>query len=396
MKLRRTGLALLAFITLGGFVVEGPRGGGTDALDHLERAPRWSQTDGSLIETGARGLGGGIEYVIDDSMCDIDFVDGSDCDDVHAAVAEVLRTWERGHPDLRFVNVTGKVAPGFPLAALGRSGQGAEIDFFAQTGRDFPPFHNALTTGYTMFYENPSASPVTLSNGTAAAYAARIESADVRVNASRCFYIDATQGKPLCLHLPSILLHEIGHALGIGHPEDAPRFNLDSDARPQTAVTIDCKAPAQGLKYSPFYDGAAVLVGRDVQGPGRWRRGLTPDDAAARDALYPSCGILPVARFEGSWGAFAVGAKGLDGRAQYEATELAAVTKATTRCTASGAGKCQLVASFNGCFAYAEDMAGGAAHATSPRSDYARANAVLACAKSGRDCRVTTDFCAFE
>ena len=60
-----------------GFVVEGPRGGGRDALDHLERAPRWALSTGILVDTQARGLGGGLEYSIDDSLCGLRFIDAS-------------------------------------------------------------------------------------------------------------------------------------------------------------------------------------------------------------------------------------------------------------------------------------------------------------------------------
>ena len=396
MMIRRACFAFLAFLTLTGFVVEGPRGGGVDAKDHLDRAPRWSATQNSLSRSGERGLGGGLEYAIDDSLCGLSFIDGADCGDISDAIAEALEIWSSGHPSLSFTDITGEVTPGFRLAALGQTGQGAEIDFFGQTGREFPPFLNRQTTGYTIFYERPEAGPVRLTNGEIAPHAAAIESADVRVNASRCYYIDTEQGRPDCLHFPSIILHEIGHALGIGHPEDNPRYNLDSDTRPQTPVKIDCTAPSKGLFMSPFYDGAAVLVGRDVQGPGRWRRGLTADDVAARDALYPDCGIAALPRFAGQWGAFAIDAHDLEGRARFERDEETAMAKALSQCDAAGGKDCRLIASFNACFAYATGARGAAAHASSPRSDYARANAVLACAKSGEDCRVRADFCAFE
>ncbi len=396
MILRRLALSLIALMGLTGFVVEGPRGGGTDPQDHLDRAPRWSMTQGSLVETGERGIGGGIEYVMDDSLCELEFIDDATCDDIHTALTDVLDEWASGHPSLYFTDITGKIAPSVPLAAIGQSHQGAEIDFFAQTGREFPPFRNIRVTGYTLFYERPEDGLVLLPNGEPAEHANRIASADVRINASRCFYINTQKGRPDCLHFPSIMLHEVGHALGFGHPEESPRYNLDTDARPVTQMQIDCVKPSRTLRHSPFYDGAAVMVGRDVQGPGRWRRGLTPDDVGARDALYPHCDIRPKPRFTGQWGAYAIGTNEIDGRARFEATEQAARTKALSQCDTSNGKACEIVASFSSCFAYATGSNSAAAHAQSPRSDYARANAVLACAKTGEECRVTADFCAFE
>ena len=152
---------------------------------------------------------------------------------------------------------------------------------------------------------------------------------------------------------------------------------------------------SEGLKFSPRISGAAVALGRDVQGPGRWRRGLTWDDVAARDALYPHCGIERIERWSGSWGAYAISDAGHEGRAQFEADAEIAGTNALARCEAGGAD-CYLVAKFDACFAYASDGRSGAGHAKAARSDHARVDAVLACQETGDTCSVTTDFCAFE
>ncbi len=387
----------MAMLTVCGFSVEGPRGAPGDAIARLEHTPRWTANTTSLVDGGARGLGGGLEYAVDASVCELRFVDGSRCVDIHAALAGALKRWQSGHPALAFTDVSDAIAPAFPLAAFGRSGQGAEIDFFAASPADFPPFRAPQVTGYTIFYERRSDTLV-LSNGRQAPGVATIESADIRFNAARCYYIDPAGGRADCLHFPSVALHEIGHALAIAHPEEAPQFNLDTDSEPGNAMAIDCEDPARGLRVSPRYDGAAVAIGRDVQGPGRWLRGLTFDDQAARDALYPHCEIEPVERWAGAWGAlaFSQGAA-ITGQASLHETKARAENTALQACHDGGGTQCRIAASFRDCFAHARGTGGTGGSAHSPRRDVARVDAVLACAEAGgRDCRVRGDICAFE
>ena len=377
------------------FVVEGPREPADSATEHLDRAPRWGLSTGSMLETGERGLGGGLEYAIDESVCTMRFIDGSTCEQIEQSLRDALDHWGSGHPSLSFTDITGRVDPNFPLAALASSGQGAEIDFFGATPRDFPIFRNPGTTGYTLFYERPQASMV-LTNGTVSeGPIGRIESADVRLNAALCYYLDVAQAVDSCVHFPSLVLHEIGHALGIGHPEDNVRFNLDSDRIPGNEIPIDCRAPSAGLIVSFDYDGAALAHGQDVQGSGRWRRGMTWDDVAARDALYPDCRIERIERALPRWGAFAMAQDGMIGEARLAKNEDDAKQEALATCEADGS-VCRVVSSFNGCFAFAANTEGAFGHAQASRSGHARVDAVLACSEAGEDCRVLRDFCAYE
>ncbi len=394
MTMLRAVFIILACLAISAFVVEGPRDKSSDALTALHEAPRWGLSSGSLLTTGERGLGGGLEYAIDESVCALSFIDRPACADVHRAIREALAEWGSGHPLVYFTDITGKVAPDYPLGVFGQSNQGAEIDFYGAMPEEFPPFQLAVTTGYTLFYERPQTAMI-LTNGAVMHHGSMIESADVRFNASRCYYLDRAKARPACIHFPSLVLHEVSHALGIGHPDENVALNLDTDTDPDNEIPINCRAPVQGLRVSPRINGANVSHGRDVQGPGRWSRGLTWDDVAARDALYPHCGIQRIERFSGSWGAYARSAAGHEGRAQSEKDASTASRKALSQCE-SGGHDCHLIASFAACFAYATDVEGRAGLARSARSDHARVDAVLACQEQGGDCRVAAEFCAFE
>ena len=396
MNVTRAAALILSVFAVMAFAVKGPRGGVGDPLEHLEQSPRWALGETSLVDGGERSLAGGLEYAVHPSVCAMRFVDGASCDDVHSAIGDALAIWESGHPALSFRDVGRLIPPAYPRARFGARAQGAEIDFFGVSAETFPLFASPAVTGYTIFYERAGAA-FRLTNGQAARAAGRIESADVRFNASLCFYIDPAFARPECVHFPSLVLHEVGHALGIGHPEEQIAQNLDSDEIPSNEIEIDCTDPRLGLHPSRRYDGAAVMIGRDVQGPGRWRRGLSWDDVAARDALYPHCGIERQVRFGGAWGAFAVSEERARALVTGAVSADTAERAALAACSRDGGQDCRLVTRFNGCFAYAEGLRGGAGHARSPRSDHARVDAVIACAEAGgEDCRVAAQGCAFE
>ena len=296
---------------------------------------------------------------------------------------------------INFNDVSGQVQPQFPRRASDEIFSGAEIDFFGSSPRRFRIFNNRSINGYTVFYDTEQPSLVLTNGQIAPGPIGVIAGADVHFNAASCYYLDPAQARETCVHFPSLVLHEISHTLGIGHPEDRVGFNLDTDNVPGNEIAIDCRAPLNGLIVAPNYDGAAVAHGHDVHRPGRWRRGLSWDDVAARDALYPHCGIQRIERSPPRWGAFAFGDGGQFGEFKRAYTAEEAEAGALSSCTDQG-GACRLVSSFQGCFAFSANPAGAIGHAIAARSDHARVDAVLSCSEAGSDCRVLRSFCAYE
>ncbi|NJO33715.1 MAG: hypothetical protein HC869_11795 [Rhodospirillales bacterium] len=93
-------------------------------------------------------------------------------------------------------------------------------------------------------------------------------------------------------------LHEIGHALGLGHPNDNNVFgaqvNFDTNTDPLDVMPIDPSDPFAELVLSSSPDNGAVMSNNACGGPALCAEllltSLRNDDAGGRDALYP----LPV------------------------------------------------------------------------------------------------------
>jgi hypothetical protein len=392
--------ALIAVPKAHAFVVEAPEAAGADPVADLRAAARWDMGTGSLRETGERGLGGGLEYAVDDSVCaELRFADEADCAAIKAQIDEALRRWGVGHPAIAFTDVTGAITPKLPPAVGGWSGVGAEIDFFAAPGADLVRDHGEAVAADTRRTYLFAPAPRDPEGRVLADARGRITAADVRFNADVCFHLDPDADAPGCVHFGSVVMHEIAHVLGLDHPDERPDRNLDDDADPAGPMALDCAAPAAQLRVSPSTERYAVANGRWT-GAGYWTRGLTYDDLAGRNALYPHCGAVEVAAASGGarrWAAFAL-SNGADGAAAFgwsrdAITQEDARASATEACTRYGA-RCEVAAVFTDCFALARDAAGSWGWAVRADASAAQSSAVANCARHGRDCAAPIAICA--
>jgi hypothetical protein len=245
---------------------------------------RWSAI--GHASTGGKGLHDGLSVFVSPGFASalvtatLGTVTAEDVADTEDAIRAAFAGWES--PVLAF-----EVA--FEAPAVRGEGVGADIDLFVVPPDD-PAFIGTGALFGITYFNMPFEPSRLLTNGTTLGGLA-ISGADIFFKTDLIpAFAPLFPTREDKLHaLQRLVMHEVGHALGLHHPNEFGSFNLDTNTDPLDRMLIDPTAPFTGLLTGTPIDGDAVMTNFPTSIPGALvLTALRNDDRGGRDVLYPA------------------------------------------------------------------------------------------------------------
>jgi hypothetical protein len=251
----------------------------------LATAPRWSSTEavpGRGLADGKISVSITANFAENIALAVTGAVLPQDVADVEAAVRAAFDAWES--PVLQF-EVT------FDGPTTRDPSAGAEIDVFDVLSTDPDFAASGATFGVTLMQWSFLPNRV-LTNGSVLA-GDTMHGADILIATDRLAAFAPAFTREEQLHLfQRLMMHELGHAVGLHHPHDGPLINSDTDTNPNNAILVDPADPLAAIVVSPNRDTLAVMnqIPSDISG--LFYVSLRNDDRGGRDVLYPALGAV--------------------------------------------------------------------------------------------------------
>lgn len=290
-----TSIALTGLLAIG---LMAPRPGGAfslfpdprsgSVLGDLEVAARWSP------EPDPFGYGSGFHdglqvAVAPDFAERLEITDPVEVDLLIDAIRQAFAEWET--PDLRFDVDFNRL----PIEGIRHDREvGFEFDLFAVPATH-PVFADENYFGLTRQGRRFTEERL-LTNGERTGGDV-ITAVDIYINVD--LVLQLGQFLPLqrrAQALQRLLMHEIGHGLGMGHPNtfSSDNANFDTDMNPLNPMVLDPINPFAALMLSEMRDARAIMSNdRTTVGSFLFFTELQLDDRGGRDALYPSLNPCP-------------------------------------------------------------------------------------------------------